>query len=335
MFSGLKAKESFVRHKQSFTKIVTSAGLTFVVGLLALTAAVVGSRLVFAGDAGGNATSPAPSTATTASRPATTATPNNQTNRYVALGDSVAAGAGLPSIPNAQPRDERCDRSSEAYPYFVAQSQALALTHVACSGATATNLLLWQGVANAPNPSRQISYIFDGGQPELVTITAGANDARWLYFINKCRTSRCGPDVRQGIFTSSRTDTTIVNGLLEALQLKYDAFFAELSIRSNGTPPTVVVTGYYNPFSEQCLAAFPTVSAAELAWLQANVGALNQTIRQTVERYPNARFAAVDFSGHELCTAEPWVQGLQEPAPIHPTSQGQRVIAESILNSLR
>lgn len=319
-------------------EIIKSSLVTFVAGIAAIAGAGATGHVVFAGDSSATSqsqTAPARPAPVQPQAGSSAGTPLAPTNRYVALGDSVAAGAGLPAAADATSRDRTCRRSPEAYPYAVAQARGLELTHVACSGATATNLLLWQGISNAPNPSRQISYIFDGGRPELVTITAGANDTRWLYFINKCRTSRCGPDVRQGYFSSSRTDTTIINGLLEALQLKYDAFFAELSIRSNGNPPTVVVTGYYNPFSEQCLSAFPTVSAAELQWLQGSVTALNQTIKQTVERYPNARFAPVDFSGHDLCSSDPWIQGLSDPVPIHPTSQGQQVISQAVLGALR
>ena len=34
-----------------------------------------------------------------------------------------------------------------------------------------------------------------------------------------------------------------------------------------------------------------------------------------------------DFAGHQLCTAQPYVQGLSSPAPFHPTAAGQLAIA--------
>ncbi len=34
-----------------------------------------------------------------------------------------------------------------------------------------------------------------------------------------------------------------------------------------------------------------------------------------------------DFTGHELCTSQPYVQGLSAPAPFHPTVLGQLAIA--------
>ena len=43
-----------------------------------------------------------------------------------------------------------------------------------------------------------------------------------------------------------------------------------------------------------------------------------------------------DFTGHQLCTTQPYVQGLGDPAPFHPTAMGQLAIAladQAALNS--
>ena len=37
--------------------------------------------------------------------------------------------------------------------------------------------------------------------------------------------------------------------------------------------------------------------------------------------------AAPRFTGHELCTAVPWVQGPSDPAPLHPNAAGELAIA--------
>lgn len=259
--------------------------------------------------------------------------------RYVAMGDSVAAGLGLPLVSGASSQDTRCGRSNQAYPYKVAQTKQLQLVHVACSGATAGDLVSRQGV-KGPNISRQISHIFAGGQPTLITATAGANDVRWTRFIYKCYQSTCG----------TAADTAAVDNRLVLLQAKLLAFFGELQARSqktnNSTPPTTVVTGYYNPVSAQCNVSASDgatstssrqpaayLSAAELGWIETSVEALNQTIRQVASQFAFARYAAVDFTGHDICSSDPWVQSLTDPAPIHPTAEGQRVIAESILRN--
>jgi lysophospholipase L1-like esterase len=261
--------------------------------------------------------------------------------RYVALGDSIAAGAGLPLPANASANDRTCKRSPEAYPAIVAQTRSLPVIHVACSGAKATNLLLWQGIRDQPNPSRQISYIFAGGTPELVTITAGANDMYWSEFMLKCyrQGPSCGPETlsRRGA-SGTDYDTRTTDYLLGLLRGKWELFFTELEVRSGGRPPTVVVTGYYDPFSPQCLSLAPDrVTQAELDWASGRIDALNRTLETAVSGRPYVRFAPVDFTGHDVCSGDSWLQGIDTRngnAPIHPTAEGQRAIADAVLRTL-
>jgi hypothetical protein len=37
--------------------------------------------------------------------------------------------------------------------------------------------------------------------------------------------------------------------------------------------------------------------------------------------------ATPKFTGHELCTSDPWVQGPTDPAPMHPNASGELAIA--------
>jgi hypothetical protein len=64
---------------------------------------------------------------------ATDATEVSSGGRYAALGDSVAAGAGL----TGSTADLPCGRSTEAYPTQVAAAVGMTLQHVACGGAKA------------------------------------------------------------------------------------------------------------------------------------------------------------------------------------------------------
>lgn len=271
-----------------------------------------------------------------ASQPTPTPAPTSApptAGRYVAMGDSVAAGFGLPLPAGATSRDRTCGRSDQAYPHHVANALQLQLTHIACSGATAGDLSTPQGIRNASNPSRQIATVFaaNTSQPTLVTVTAGANDLRWSNLVYKCARLTCG----------TQGDSTYVNAALVALQLKLTAFLTEMQFRSNGTPPTTVFTGYYNPLSDSCVSQLgtnrngePNLTSAELAWVSSTVEALNQTISNTVAQYPFARYVAVDFSGHDICSADPWIQGLSDPKPIHPNSAGQQAIANAILGAI-
>jgi|GEM_PF-405164 len=241
---------------------------------------------------------------------------------YAALGDSVAAGLGLPIVSNATAADQQCGRSSQAYPNQVADARGLQLVFAACSGATAGDLVTQQRV-NGNNPERQIDAAFAGGVPSLITVTAGANDMHWQDFIKKCYAATCGTSF----------DNAAVSTLLTAMRAKMTYFLAETRLRSGTqTPPTVILTGYYYPVSANC--ANQQFTAAEISWLRSSVDRLNQALRQTATLYGFARYVPVSFSGHELCTNSPWVQGLTDAAPVHPTAAGQQAIARSITQSL-
>lgn len=242
---------------------------------------------------------------------------------YAALGDSVAAGLGLAGVTTPTGTGTQCGRSSEAYPYTVASVMKLPLNHIACSGATAGDLFTEQGV-DGPNISAQLDGAFAAGTPALITITAGANDAHWSEFVRGCYVTNC----------ATGTATFLANSYLTALQAKLYIAFSSIYLRSAGTPPTVVITGYYNPVSSTCTTSQSNITASEITWLSAENTALNQTIANVSRHYSFVRVAPVDFTGHDICSLNPWVQSLTDAAPFHPTTAGEQVIAQSVLRSL-
>jgi lysophospholipase L1-like esterase len=248
-------------------------------------------------------------------------------NTYAALGDSVAAGLGLPLVANPTDQDTQCGRSSQAYAQQVAQNRGLSLSLIACSGATAGDLSTQQHT-DGPNPQRQIKTAFANGTPSLITVTAGANDIHWADYIKKCYAMTCG----------TKLDDAAADTLIAAVRVKLTYFLAEVKTRSianqTGTP-TVVLTGYYDPVSEQCETATNSkITKAEADWINTKVTRLNQAIQNATNGFSFAHYAAVDFTGHDICSADPWVQGLNDAAPIHPTQTGQQAIANAVLGQL-
>ncbi len=244
---------------------------------------------------------------------------------YVALGDSVAAGLGLTMRANASEEDIRCGRSQEAYGYIVAQSLRMKLRHYACSGATAGDLYTVQR-SGSPNVQPQLDAAFATGTPSLITITAGANDADWADFISKCYALNCNNEAL----------TLKARGHLAVVDYKLHRAFNEIKRRSGSDkPPQVIVTGYYNPLSDACTKIQDNITKAEIKWLSDQSAALNRTIRSAAGDYSFVRFAPVDFSGHDICSTNPWIQGLSSEARFHPTSEGQRAIAKSVLRTMR
>lgn len=242
--------------------------------------------------------------------------------KYVALGDSVAAGAGLPSGSN--PGDPQCQRSSQAYAYGVAEKANLKLKHVACGGATSGDLFTSQQVGNA-NIRAQLDAAFEGGAPDLITITVGANDMRWSDFLKICLSDQ-NCDNRWYGYT--------VDALLLSLRAKLTYALAEIQYRSHGDHPKVIITGYYNPVSQACTGPIRTLSSGEVNWISGQINKLNQTVQSTAGWFSFAKYAKVDFSGHDICSGRSWIQGVAWPAPFHPSADGQKAIAAAVAQKL-
>lgn len=246
-----------------------------------------------------------------------------QPTTYAALGDSVAAGFGLPIGPAATDEDTRCRRSPHAYAAQVADSRGLTLAHIACSGAKASDLFTEQDVTGG-DVRPQLNAAFENGTPALISITAGANDVRWNDFVAKCFVATCG----------SRTDDKIAKAYIAGLKLKLRYSMYDIFVRSRGTPPPVVLTGYYNALSPTCALVQTDITAEELAWLSTKLNQLNEAIRDVSSDFWYARFAPVDFTGHDICSSDPWVQNRTDTGPFHPTITGQAAIARAVLAAI-
>ena len=84
---------------------------------------------------------------------------------------------------------------------------------------------------------------------------------------------------------------------------------------------------YYLPFGADvgCLRQYG-ITQAKARVLLARLGQLNTVLAQGAGLF-GFGVAAPKFTGHELCTADPWVQGPSDPAPLHPNAAGELAIA--------
>lgn len=254
-------------------------------------------------------------------------TPTGESGRqqgYVALGDSVAAGLGLPLAGDTTAEDAACGRSAVAYPQVVAAVLGISLTQVACSGAHVSDLYGSQTV-NDMALTPQLDVAFATGTPEVISITAGANDLHWADFVRECYVIHCGSDADDVAAKAAR-------GYARA-----ELFWTLRSIerRSDFQPPQVVVTGYFTPFSSQTCGDTQGLDPDEITWLNSQQAQLNQALYSVTRWFDFVTFAPVDFTGHELCAADPWIQGLSASAPFHPTAGGQQAIAAAVVHALR
>lgn len=256
---------------------------------------------------------------------ATTSTSSSRHPRsYAALGDSVASGLGLPYIEAATSQDRRCGRSSQAYAYEVGRQLNYTVSLYACSGASSGDLYTRQWISNS-NPYVQLNQAYASGTPALISITAGANDISWSRLIRQCYYGACGTPHQVEELADD------VANMQDNLQYA----LMQIQLRSDSQPPHVVLTGYYNPVSLQCVALHPErITQTEIAWITKGVTALNQALQSTAHSYGSfVRFAPVDFHGHDICSPDSWVQSLSDEAPLHPTAAGQQAIARAVIQA--
>lgn len=242
-----------------------------------------------------------------------------QYDKYVALGDSVASGAGLGANLNTT-----CDRSTLAYPSVLAAKLGTTVTNLACSGAKVDEGIYGYQKRGATEIRPQLDVMFEGGQPDLITLTIGANDVRWANYLRDCYVFTCGSALDKARAVVYRAD------------LRYELTKALLLIeqRSDSTTPTVLVNGYYSPFSSASCNATDEITRAERRWIAEQKGYLNDSLRTVVSSFDFATYVPVDFGGHKVCSSDPWLQGPNRTAPFHPNATGQQRLAELNLRAL-
>ncbi|MEO5950287.1 MAG: SGNH/GDSL hydrolase family protein [Candidatus Saccharimonadales bacterium] len=248
-----------------------------------------------------------------------------QTNgTYIALGDSVAAGIGLGDYTDSS----ACDRTIHAYPNAVATALNYKLQSVACSGATTQNGLIGTQVVNKLAIEPQLNSLLSGTKPNLISMTIGANDANWTSFIQKCYTGNCGSDA----------DTNAVNAGVAAATTNLINVFSQIQSTYPTETPRVVITGYYKLFPASPKAnctELVGIDQQELKWITTLQNTIDESLKSAASAYDFVTYVPIDFSGHELCTASPWIQGLSDKAPYHPTLDGQAAIANQIVTALK
>jgi lysophospholipase L1-like esterase len=242
---------------------------------------------------------------------------------YVAMGDSIAAGVGLDTYSDSS----ACDRTNQSYPDLVAKSLNLKLDSLACSGATIRAGIIGSQDVNDLNVAPQLNALFKRPKPYLVTLTIGANDVNWTSFIQKCYVGTCG----------TQQDTANVDSLLNQLSNNLQNTLSKIKSHYVGDPPRVIVTGYHQVLPTGGLTCSDTtgISQTEMTWARQQQSKLNSTINSVVNEFSYAKFASINFSGHELCTSDSWVQGISDSNPYHPTDAGQESFAKSVISTIR
>jgi hypothetical protein len=235
----------------------------------------------------------------------------------VVIGDSTAAGDGLPEAANASQLDRACHRSPDAYAAALAAVNNWQVLNLACDSATIENGLLGvQVLSDGQVAPAQLTEATGATHAKVIIVSIGADDVQWSVMTRLCASSAvCSDNVSTAYYAS----------LLGEFTRAYYQLLDELATLP--AKPQVVVNEYYEPFgsSVSCLSQ-DHITPAKAAVLSGRLGQLNQVLSQGAQAFGFA-VADPDFTGHELCTQDPWVQGAGDPAPLHPTASGQLAIA--------
>lgn len=243
---------------------------------------------------------------------------------YVALGDSVAAGIGLADYSDAS----ACNRTKQSYPERLAAMGNYELISYACSGATIAKGIIGTHTVNDLMLEPQLDRMFAlSDTPDVITLSVGANDIDWTRFV-ACYTTECPVAEYR-----NQVDTSLLK-----LNADLSDVLSRIGQRYGETIPKVIVTGYYDLLPLNTPATCQEISGiddAEKELVRFVSSGLNDTISRSVEPFPYATFADIDFKGHELCTENTWIQGIDGKTPFHPTSSGQQAIAKQIDTVIR
>lgn len=269
---------------------------------------------------------------------------------YVALGDSYAAGAGVPGQSAGL-----CLRSDRNYGHLVATAlQAKAYTDVTCSAAKVSAMtqpqypgLPWGGAA-------QLDAVT--ADTDLVTLGIGGNDLGVTPLgIAEVIATCIGGAVVNPLGTPCKD--VYNHGHWDWSSWSWQYGSDDLTDRINGAAPQladvlrqihakapkarVLVVGYPSVLpadGSDCFLAQP-VTSGDVEYLHGVLGKLNGMLKATAAA-GGATYVdtATPTRGHDVCSADRWIEGALPgtPAvPFHPNATGEKVMADAVLAALK
>jgi lysophospholipase L1-like esterase len=236
--------------------------------------------------------------------------------QVVVMGDSTAAGAGLAPLPGSSPAARSCGRSSDSYAADLSAANDWKVLNLACDGATISNGLLWPQTHDGQTLQPQLAVAERAGKASIIIISVGADDLNWAAEVKYCSTTPNCDD---------KATTAYFQQQLAEFSKNYLDLLSRLAALPNH--PQVIINQYYDPFGAEpgCLSQ-AGLSAANLKTLVSRLNTLNAVLAKGAGQFGFAS-PQPDFAGHQLCTPQPYVQGLDAAAPFHPTVLGQLAIA--------
>jgi len=242
----------------------------------------------------------------------------------VVMGDSTAAGEGLPVAARSSPQTRACGRSQDSYAEDLAAVNGWRVLNLACSGATIAHGLLGPQDRNGKVIPPQLASAQRARNASVIIVNVGANDLGWATMVRYCVVApRC----------DDKATTAYFQQQLASFSKNYLQLLSQLATLPGH--PRVIINQYYDPFGpEQACLDGVGLTPPKLTILTSRLSTLNAVLAKGATEF---RFLSPlpDFTGHQLCTSQPYVQWLGDPAPFHPTALGQLAIALTDQAALR
>ena len=250
--------------------------------------------------------------------------------RYVHLGDSYAAGAGVqPEDPSSVAFD--CGRSSNNYAQIVARRRGFHLTDVSCGGADTDDLFSAQKKGMRP----QLDAL--DADVDLVTISIGGNDGVFGTAMVRCLAEGISTGLR-GAPCAHRQGRSLMNRIQTFTRPRLSRALAE--VRARAPEASVIVVGYpwITPSRAVVCPTIP-VASGDIRFLHRRPASLKDTIA-AVAAEVGARFVdlSAESDGRDACRparvrwVEPFITDFA--APVHPNARGQRAMAAAVLDEV-
>lgn len=234
----------------------------------------------------------------------------------VVMGDSTASGAGLPWLTPASRTDQTCGRSVDSYASVLASANDWKVANVACNSATITNGLLGPQKHGSQRLPPQITVAQRAPHASTIIVSVGADDLGWATMVEYCALApRCDDQATTAYFQQQ----------LAGFSKHYLQLLSQLATLPGH--PRVIINQYYDPFgpSSACLTKVG-LTPAKVQTLESRLATLNAVLAKGAQQF-GFTSPLPDFAGHQLCSSQPYVQGLGASAPFHPTALGQLAIA--------
>jgi lysophospholipase L1-like esterase len=188
--------------------------------------------------------------------------------------------------------------------------------NLACDSATIASGLLGPQSQGGLQMTPQVDSLNQVQDPTVVIVSVGADDLQWSTILQVCAaTPQC--------------DNRASNAYFQQKLAQFSTDYLQLLIQLGSLPghPRVIINRYYDPFGSNvsCITQ-RGLTQAKVATIRTWLAALNQVLAKGAAQ-SGFLSPQPSFAGHTLCSPQPYVQGLSDVAPFHPTAEGQLAIA--------